>query len=245
MKDNFSSSSDKYARYRPVYPKELFDYINSLLSSHQNAWDCGTGNGQVAGELASSFENVYGTDISQSQIDNAVKKNNIHYSVQPAEKTDFQDDFFNLIIVAQAVHWFDFDKFYAEVKRTSRKDSILAVIGYGRIEVSKEIDPLVEDFYTNVIGKYWDTERKYIDENYQTIPFPFEEIKAPSLAIQLYWKIEHLVGYLNTWSAVKHFVKQNGFNPVDTLEQEVRQCWNENEIKEIRFPLFSRIGKVK
>ncbi|HLO73373.1 MAG TPA: class I SAM-dependent methyltransferase [Flavobacterium sp.] len=242
-KDNFSSQSDQYAKYRPTYPKEFFEYLNSIIINKQNAWDCGTGNGQVAYELAKTFENVFATDISQSQIDNALQANNISYSVQPAEQTNFDDKRFDLIIVAQAIHWFDFDKFYEEVRRTTKENALLCVIGYGRIKISEPIDNLITKFYTNVIGTYWDKERKYVDENYETIPFPFNEIQTPKFENQHLWTLEHLIGYLNTWSAVKHFIKQNGFNPIDKLQNEIEQLWNSEE-KKVVFPLLLRIGKT-
>ncbi len=184
MKDNFSTQSKKYVKYRPAYPLELFDYLNSIILIKKNAWDCGTGNGQIAFELAKTFDKVFATDISQSQISNAIQLDNIEYSVQPAGNTNFPNHLFDLIIVAQAIHWFDFEKFYSEVRRTSKDNALIAVIGYGRIEVSKEIDQIITEFYRNVIGSYWDKERRYIDENYETIPFPFEEIQATKFRIE-------------------------------------------------------------
>lgn len=242
-KDNFSLHADNYAKYRPTYPLEFFDYLNSILIDKQNAWDCGTGNGQVAYELAKTFDYVFATDISQSQIDNALQADNISYSVQPAENTTFNNKQFDLIVVAQAIHWFNFDRFYAEVRRTSKKNTLLCVIGYGRIIISEPIDRLISDFYYNVIGTYWDKERKYIDDNYETIPFPFDEIKTPKFEMRHTWTLEHLMGYLNTWSAVKHFIKQNGFNPIDKLQTEIIPLWDCEEL-EVAFPLLLRIGKI-
>ncbi|MDT3402455.1 class I SAM-dependent methyltransferase [Mucilaginibacter terrae] len=244
MKDNFSTQSDHYAKYRPTYPPELFDYLLSITPSHQTAWDCGTGNGQVAFELAKRFEQVYATDVSQAQIDNASQANNITYSVQPAEQTNFDNNFFDLIVVAQAIHWFDFEKFYNEVRRTVKANALLCVTGYGMIQVSAEVDAVIDHFYRNVIDSYWDAERKYVDENYQTIPFPFEEIEAPEFANVLEWNSEHLMGYLNTWSAVKHFIKQNGYNPVDELKLEIEKHWGNDDFKRVKFPVLLRIGKV-
>lgn len=244
MKDNFSTQSDQYAKFRPTYPSDFFNYLNSFVPNKENAWDCGTGNGQVAFELAKTFDNVFATDISQSQIDNALQAENIHYSVQPAEKTNFKDQQFDLIVVAQAIHWFDFEQFYAEVRRTAKEDAILCVVGYGRIEISESIDKIIADFYHNTIGTYWDEERKYIDEDYATIPFPFKEIQSPEFTIKLHWSHEYLIGYLNTWSAVKHFIKANGYNPVDSLQLKIEKCWGQEETREIRFPLFLRVGKI-
>ncbi len=244
MKDNFSTQSDRYAKYRPTYPSELFEFLNSIVRDKQNAWDCGTGNGQIAYELAKTFDNVFATDISQQQIDNAPKADNIFYSVQPAEKTNFDNNFFNLIVVAQAIHWFEFEKFYAEVRRTAKENALLCVIGYGRLKISEQIDRVITDFYHNVIGKYWDKERKYIDENYKTIPFPFSEIQTPNLVNTQYWTFEHLIGYLNTWSAVKHFIKKNNYNPIDKLQSEIEQLWGNEQTKHVHFPLLLRIGRI-
>ena len=245
MKDYFSTQSDKYAKFRPTYPTDFFNYLNSIIPKKDNAWDCGTGSGQIAFELAKTFGNINATDISQSQIDNAQKSDKIKYSVQPAEKTNFDNDTFDLIIVAQAIHWFDFRKFYTEVKRTGKDNAKLCVVGYGLIQITSQIDYIIKEFYVNVIGKYWDKERKYIDENYGTIPFPFDEIKTPKFENKHQWNLEHLIGYLNTWSAVRHFIKENGKNPINKLETQLKQYWKKGEIKEVKFPILLRIGKIK
>jgi len=244
MKDNFSTQSDQYAKYRPAYPNDFFDYLNSIIPNRQNAWDCGTGNGQVAYALAKTFDKVFATDISSSQIDNALQADNIWYSVQPAETTNFNNGQFDLIVIAQAIHWFDFDKFYIEVKRTAKDNAIICVVGYSLIKITEPIDNIITDFYTNVIGSYWDKERKYIDENYTTIPFPFDEIRTPKFVNTQHWTLEHLIGYLNTWSAVKHFIKQNNYNPIDKLQKDIEQLWGNEQTKEVRFPLLLRIGRI-
>lgn len=244
MKDNFSTRSDNYAKYRPAYPAALFEYINALIPDKQNAWDCGTGNGQVAAELAKTFEHVYATDISQAQLDHAFQAGNISYSVQPAEKTTFENDFFDLIVVAQAIHWFDFDRFYAEVKRTARQHAMLCVVGYGMLQISPPVDAVIADFYNNVTGPYWDPERKYLDENYQTIPFPFPEMQTPDFVNTQNWALEHLIGYLNTWSAVKHFMKEHNVNPVTNLQKDLTLAWGNDQTKEVHFPILLRTGRI-
>ncbi|MCB0637844.1 MAG: methyltransferase domain-containing protein [Lewinella sp.] len=244
MKDNFSSQSDQYARYRPTYPAAYFDYLDTLVPNKQTAWDCGTGNGQVAVQLARTFDRVFATDISQAQIDQARPADHITYSVQPAEATDFPDLFFDLIIAAQAIHWFDFDRFYAEVRRTAKEEALLCVVGYARPTITDAVDQVVTEFYTQVVGPYWDPERRYIDDHYQTIPFPFEEIEPPAFAHELSWSLEHLIGYLNTWSAVKHFIRANGYNPVDALRARLEAQWGEAPLRPVRFPLLLRLGYV-
>ena len=176
MKDNFSKQSGLYSKFRPGYPEQLFDFLLPLIKNKNAAWDCGTGNGQVAVKLSEYFNKVYATDISAAQINNAAIKKNILYSVESAEQTSFDDNTFDLVTVAQAIHWFNFERFYKEVKRTLKPSCILAVIGYHMFRINKETDLLIDHFYRDITGPYWDHERKYVDNYYQTIPFPFKEI---------------------------------------------------------------------
>lgn len=163
MKDNFSTQAAEYAIYRPTYPQELYDYLFSLVKGKSAAWDCATGNGQVARILAQEFEHVYATDISEKQLSQALKLPNITYQVESSDQTQVPDQSFNLITVAQAIHWFNFDAFYSEVKRTLKPDGILAVIGYGLMFIDQKVDKSVHKLYQDILGKYWDTERRYIE----------------------------------------------------------------------------------
>jgi len=244
MKDNFSKQADIYAKYRPQYPQELFDFILKHINKKQNAWDCATGNGQSAKVLAGYFENVFATDISQNQIDKAETTRNIYYSLQPSEPTNFPDDKFDLITVSQALHWFATDEFYKEVKRVAKPSSVLAAWAYSLLNISPEIDKLIRSFYANTIGPYWDAERKYVDEEYKTIPFPLREITAPEFNMEYYWTLEELEGYLNTWSALQKFISANNYNPVPGVIIQIKPYWK-NERMKIRFPLHIRIGRIE
>ncbi len=245
IKDHFSTQSAQYACFRPRYPASLYDYLYSLAPHKNAAWDCGTGNGQVAGELSKVFAQVYATDISQAQIDCAGPKDNVQYQVCRAENTSFADDSFDLITVGQALHWFDFPAFFSEVKRTAKHNAILASWGYGLLHVSAAINPVIEDFYHQKIGPYWDAERKHIDEKYQDIPFDFDEIKAPDFAIQVSWTPEALEGYFNTWSSVQKYIRQTGENPVPSLIEKIRSKWSAQSQMDIEFPVFMRVGRIK
>jgi len=244
MKDNFSNRSDQYAKFRPTYPGELFDYLLSIVPSTSSAWDCGTGNGQAATQLARAFTSVHATDLSQQQIDKAEPRKNIEYSVQSAEHTGFPDHSFDLITVAQAIHWFDFDAFYREARRTAKEQAILAVIGYNLVHITPAIDEVVSHFYKNIVGPYWDKERKYVDEGYQTIPFPFQEIKAPAFKNKFEWTPDHLIGYIGTWSAVKHYEKQNKKDPVDLIREPLLQAWGNATTLAVDFPILLRIARI-
>ena len=243
MKDNFSTQAAEYAIYRPTYPGEMYDFILSLVKNRNTAWDCATGNGQVARELALHFDNVYATDISKKQIEQALKLPNIVYQVESSDNVNATDNSFDLITVAQAIHWFNFDAFYTEVKRTLKPDGIFAVIGYGIMSIDKKVDKAVHKLYEDFLGKYWDPERRYIEENYKTIPFPFEEITAPHIFIKTRWSFNQLIGYLNTWSALQHYKKANERNPIEYMFTELKEAWGSDAEKEIRFPVLLRVGR--
>lgn len=243
MKDNFSKQSDLYSRFRPGYPKQLFDFLIPLVPDKKYAWDCATGNGQVAVQLSKYFKEVYATDLSAAQINNAEKRKNIFYSVESAEETLLPDNKFDLITIAQAIHWFDFKSFYKQVNRTLKPGGVIAVIGYDVFRINKEINCLIDDFYRKTTGPYWDKERKYIDEHYSTIPFPFKEIDTPGFSMSYNWEIEQVIGYLNTWSAVQHYIRKNNENPVDKFSVQLKAVWGNVLKRKVSFPAFMRTGR--
>ncbi|MEO1053640.1 MAG: class I SAM-dependent methyltransferase [Bacteroidota bacterium] len=244
-KDNFSQQASIYAQYRPSYPSTLYETILKEVKGFSKAWDCATGNGQAAKVLAQHFEKVYATDISQKQLDHAPEDKRIEYLISPAEQTPFEDDQFDLVTVAQAVHWFDHERFNQEVQRVAKPGAVVAVWGYELLRISPEIDAVVDQFYTNVVGEYWDPERVYIDEHYHTIPFPFADRVYKTFEYQAEWTVDILEGYLNTWSAVQKFIRENGYNPVDHTITLAKTIWKPGERKGIRIPIFMKMGQVK
>jgi SAM-dependent methyltransferase len=242
VKDLFSGFSEQYATFRPTYPDELYRFIYSHVGSFQNAWDCGTGSGQVARELAKKFKCVEATDISTEQLKNAYQAPNIFYAMS-GEETSIQQHSIDLITVAQAIHWFDRERFYNEVRRVAKENAVLAVWGYGLFGIGNEFDPHIRNFYFNIIGPYWDPERKLIDDRYRTISLPFAEIQTPGFSFSFSWTWEELKGYLNTWSSVKQYIRENDTNPVDSWMENIRPLWKKGR-QTITFPLFARLARI-
>lgn len=244
MKDNFSIQAKGYAQFRPTYPPEMIEYIVSFAKGRDVALDVATGNGQVAAELAKYFKQVHGTDISEKQLENAIHRDNIIYTKEKAEETAFGNAQFDLITVAQAIHWFDFDTFYNEVYRILKPDGVFAVMGYGLFEATDRwADKILKHFYHDITGPYWDPERHYLDEGYTTIPFPFDEIEAKQFSSEFTWTFEQLTGYLETWSAVQHYIRKNGCSPLDIVREELKEAWEESEGRVV-FPFLLRVGTV-
>ena len=245
MKDNFSKQASVYAQFRPGYPAALVKTLADMAPAHQQAWDCATGNGQIAQHLANHFEQVWASDISQKQLDQAIIKPNITYGVESAEQCSLPQHSTDLTIVAQAAHWFNFEQFYAQLRRVSRPNAIIALIGYPIMTLhNAELQALIQHFYYHTIHPYWDTERRYVDEHYKTIPFPFREIEMPKQQMNYTWTAEQLIGYLSSWSATQHYIKQQGNDPVLLIKPDIYRIFaTENPIN-LHFDLFMRVGRI-
>lgn len=246
-KDKFSKQSEAYKKFRPTYPDALYREILKLAQTKDACWDCGTGNGQVASALSPYFRTVFATDISQKQIQNAGNHDNVIFKIERAENTSFEDNQFDLITVAQAIHWFDMSAFNSEVRRVAKNGGVLAVWGYGLLRVSSPIDKLMDYFYKDIIGPYWDKERKHIDAAYETIDLDFQPLALNSdFAITVQWNLRHLRGYLNTWSSVQNYMdRNNGENPVDDFMDSLKSVWGETEQKNVNFPIFMRASRIE
>jgi len=242
-KDYFSGHSKLYATFRPTYPDALYEFIFNHVKQFDVAWDCATGNGQVAQVLAKHFKQVFASDISSEQLKHAHQANNIVYRAEPAEHTSFTGNQFNLITVAQAIHWFDRANFFQEVARIAKPDAILAVWGYANCMVNPEIDKFFFHFYQNTVGPYWDKARVLIEEHYRTIVFPFEEIPAPPFQINVQWNLDQFAGYITTWSATQKYIQATGVDPVPEFIGQVKPYWRLT--MPVTFPIFLRLMRVK
>ncbi len=237
FKDNFSKQASLYAKFRPVYPDELFTYLSSLCAKHNLAWDCGTGNGQCAIQLTNYFENVFASDPSVEQIENAFLNNKITFKVEKAEQSSLESNTVDLIVVAQALHWFEHKLFFDEAKRVLKKDGIMAIVSYVNPVVSPEIDALTDKLHDEILLDFWQEENKIIFNQYREINFPFEEIAAPEFKIVKQLSLAEFLGHLRTWSAVQRFIDKNNFNPIDTIEAALNSHWKATEVKSVTWNL--------
>ncbi len=246
FKDHFSTQATDYAKYRPTYPAALFTYLAEQVPEHQLAWDCGTGNGQAALSLTPHFEKVIATDPSAKQIAQATPHAKIEYRVASAEHTDLVSHAIDLITVAQALHWFDFEKFYTEVRRVLKPHGVLAVWCYTLFESEPRVDVILNEFYFDIVGPYWPPERKLLENNYADIPFPLRQINAPRFYMEKEWSLEELLGYLGTWSAVQRFIAQHGEDPRELIRARLAEAWGEaSKTKLIKWPLHLKVGTIR
>jgi ubiquinone/menaquinone biosynthesis C-methylase UbiE len=246
FEDHFSKHSGQYAQYRPKYPQEIYAYLASIAPGHSLAWDCGTGNGQAAVGLAKHFDKVHATDASTEQISLAYPNDKVEYHVEPAEHVSLAASSTDLVTVAVAIHWFNFDEFYREVRRVLKPNGILAAWTYSLTEITPQIDVLVQRYYAEILKGYWPERIHYLEERYETLPFPFEEIPAPSFVMKADWDLDQFAGFLDSWSATQRYKAQKGHHPLEIIWQKLAAAWgDEKELRLVRWPLYFRIGRNK
>jgi SAM-dependent methyltransferase len=244
FKDHFSATAVAYSAFRPTYPDALFEWLATLTERHELAVDCGCGNGQASVMLARHFDKVLAVDPSAEQIANAAPHERVQYLVAPAEEIPLPDRSVDLVIAAQALHWFDFEPFFVEVKRIGRKGAVFAGFTYGLMTISEPVDEVISHFYWDILRGYWPPERRHVDEGYRSIPFPFDEITPPAFSMEATWDLPRLIGYLGTWSAVKEYKAKNGSDPVAELSDELLAAWGDVPELKVSWPLVLRVGKV-
>lgn len=243
--DHFSGFASRYADFRPHYPAALFDYLTTLVPRNSLVWDCACGNGQATLDLAERFARVIATDASREQIASAKAHAKAEFRVVPAERSGLPDESVGLVTVAQALHWFDLDRFYAEARRVLKPGGVLAVWAYGILEAEGEqVHQLCHEFYADTVGPYWPPERTLVEAGYRTLPFPFAEETPPALRMEARWTLEQLLGYFSTWSATNRLIKATGHNPLEPLSRALSSVWGDaNRPRLIAWPLALRVGR--
>ena len=242
FKDHFSALADRYERCRPGYPAELFGFLADAAPGHRLAIDVATGNGQAATGLAPYFDEVLATEPSEAQLARARPHPRILYRRGRAEQIDVPDGSCDLLTAAQAAHWFDWEAFPTEALRVLAPGGVVALWTYELFTVDPRIDALVADFYRNVTGPYWPRERHHVEERYATLPFPFEEIAAPTFSYRLEWTAADAIAYLGTWSAVQRRLEAVGTDPVALVSRRLEDAWGPGG-RSVRWPIHLRVGR--
>ncbi len=245
--DLFSKQADLYSIYRPAYPARLFQQLADCAPTRALAWDCATGNGQAAQGLSPYFDRIIATDLSSAQLRNALPIANVEYQELAAEAAlPVPAQSVDLVTVAQAIHWFDHDRFYAEVKRVLRPGGLFAAWGYGfHAPISPAIDSILHEFYFGTLGAFWKQQNQLIWDRYRNLKFPFEQIAFPEFQIEVAYTLEEFMGYFKTWSAHALYREKHGVDATDLLLKQLEPIWGDPHLrKSMAWDLILKVGRV-
>ena len=238
--DLFSGHAALYARARPIYPQSLIDELAALAPGRGLAWDAGSGNGQAARLLVRHFDRIHATDASAEQIAQAEPHPQIHFATEPAERCSLEDASCDLVLAAQALHWFDLDLFYSEAKRVLRAGGVLAAIGYGWFYVDPVVDEIVGRTLLKCLEPMWAPGNWLLINGYRTIAMPGEEVWLTPCSIHLAWTREELENYISSWSAAQQLAPAQ----LSSAFKELAGSWPENEPRHVFMPVISRAAQL-
>ena len=242
--DLFSKRSDLYASARPTYPEALFDFVALSVPAAGRVWDCATGSGQAAVGLARRFREVQATDASAAQIANATPHASVHYSVQPAERTNFAPASFDAVCVAQALHWFDFARFFPEVSRVLKVGGIFVAWGYDWFTLDPAFDKEFQRSVLDLFESHWAPQNALLWNGYRDVPLPFEPVSAPDVPMRVDWTFLQLLAYVHTWSATRQVLKESGREFFDQAEARLRPLWGDPaSVRTLSFRLHVIAGR--
>lgn len=242
-KDLFSKGAAEYAEYRPSYPAELFAWLADLAPSRELAVDVGTGTGQAAVALAEYFTAVVGVEASSEQLSHARQDPRVSYLSATAEATGLADGSADVMMAAQAFHWFRQDLFFAEAERILRPGGILALVAYALSDINPEIDAVIDRLYES-LDPYWEPERELIETGYRTVDVPFHELEVPPFTMHASWSLPQLLGYLSTWSAVRRARERDRRDPLAGITAELEAVWGTAPEHLVSWPLAVRAFRL-
>jgi len=185
-------NSVQYAAARPTYPRQLFDFVHgyherSPAARWDTALDLGCGTGQAAVNL-DRFQNIIGVDPSLNMLEKARKEadekfgaqaSRIQFVQSAAENLSFvADTSVDLIVAAQAGHWFDWHKLWPEVARVLRPGGSCVFWGYSEFRVADYpgVTYLINEYSQGKdpkknLGPYWEQPgRKILDNHLLDVP---------------------------------------------------------------------------
>lgn len=126
----FSNRADEYARYRPTYPREAIDALLYGLGAPEtlHALDVGAGTGISSRLLAERGVRVTAVEPNREMREAAAPDARVSFVDGTAEAIPVADGAADLVLAAQAFHWFRAEPSVREMARALRPGGRLALM---------------------------------------------------------------------------------------------------------------------
>ncbi|NVK74784.1 class I SAM-dependent methyltransferase [Marinomonas sp. CT5] len=238
-------SSTSYSQTRPMYPAELYYWLSQQVAEPGVVWDCACGTGQASVDLAAYFDRVEASDISESQVTAATPHRKVNYQVFPAEKTTYPDHYFDAVCVAHALHWFDLEAFWLELKRVLKPGGIFVCWGYNWLKIGEAEDRAIADAILPHLEDYWPTQSRLLWNQYRDIEFPFDLMSVPDFELRCHWSVTQTLDFIRTLSASQLRIQEQGDDFLLSAVPIMRSVWSDPTKKqEVCLPFFVKAGRV-
>ncbi|MCB1830324.1 MAG: class I SAM-dependent methyltransferase [Gammaproteobacteria bacterium] len=242
---HFQQGGAAYAQSRPTYPPELAQLLAGYCVGKQLAVDVGCGTGQLSVLLADHFDRVIATDVSADQLAHAQPRPNVVYQCESAERMSAGDGAADLIVAAQAAHWFNLPRFYRECGRVGRPGAVIALVSYGVPYLEGPLNARFQQFYWQQTTRFWPAGRQHVETGYAELPFPFATLPTPGLFIHRDWQLDQLLDYIKTWSACRAARDGGDGEIFDGFFDELIKFWGERcSNQRITWPIAMRLGRL-
>ena len=177
--------------------------------------------------------------------------------IAPCDNLPVEGKSAQLLTVCQAAHWFDMDKFYAEVDRVLVPNGVLALyanlmpfISHPNFASDQRLTDLVWSMYTNPILPWEKEMRKKVDTSYATFTLPYDNggIRKENFMCTQMINANQLKGYLLSWSSYQQIEnKDDAKKFLNEYDEKIKDIFGDDDFDKITFqlnyPYFVLMGR--
>lgn len=207
-------------------------------------------------QISKYYKKVIATDVAAEQLKYAERRDNVTYAATPRTLSEAEltrivgpEGSVDLVLVVEALHWFDLENFYSNVRRVLRKPGgvIAASVYPARPKVEPRVNKVLDEFYA-AIERHWAPQVfRYVDPKpgYERLPFPFAQgnVTPPKFEATVDANLEEFLEYLRSWSAVQTAIDQ-GEDPLSEHQKQLfADAWGDPEtVRCLKWPLSLLVG---
>ncbi|MBA3665519.1 MAG: class I SAM-dependent methyltransferase [Bacteroidetes bacterium] len=167
--DRFSNRVDNYVKFRPHYPVAVYDHLLSegVIPKGAVIADAGCGTGISSKLFLKQGHKVFGIDPNKNMLDAAAEflnDDNFIPVYSRAENTSLENKSVDLVICAQAFHWFDKQKAKQEFQRILTPNGYVALMWNDRRTTSTDFLKVYEDFLQMFGTDYKEVNHKNVQD---------------------------------------------------------------------------------
>jgi SAM-dependent methyltransferase len=130
---SFGGVVDAYDRARPTYPREAVEWLVGQQAA--TVLELGAGTGKLTALLAELGHDVVATDPDQTMLERLTRNlPEVRTIVASAEDLPVGAQAYDVVVAAQAFHWFDLDRALPEIARVLKPGGHLALVWNTRDE---------------------------------------------------------------------------------------------------------------